>query len=256
MDKNFVKSCLNLQAVLPALGELAAADERAKTLAAGAKGSVNLALMNGPSVVLDFDGAGSVAFEEKTTLTPSVGMFFPTAAYLNRMFDGEKVVPVLWMGIWRLKLIKTFAGLADYMGSILKDPDAYLTAHPEEMDKVLSLLFGVATRAIVVLGRVDGHARSYLAAAPAGVVNFRVGEGADALGVTLTVDRGAVTLKKGLAENWNATLAIPDKKKAYELFRGRLDPMAAAAIGDVMMTGNLMTLDNINAILDLLATYL
>ena len=256
MDTAIVKSHLNLRAVIPALGELAARDDEARGIAKRAKGTVQLSLINGPTTVVDFAGDGGVRVNGEARMLPSVGMLFPTASVLNKMFANEKAIPVLWKGITKLGLIKAFGDLAKRLDAVIGDPDAYLKEHPDKLHTVVSLLFGVATRGVTVLANNDDHIRPIMATTPRGVANFILGGGDQEIACHFTLTDEGLQLSAGKHPSPTADLIIPDLGQAFELFQGRLDAMAAACNGTVLMKGHLMLLDGINTTLGRLGSYL
>ncbi len=256
MDKELIKSYLNLHAVLTGLGTLCEIDEEAKGIAKGVSGTVQLTVRGGPSVQVIFDGDGTVRLSKKSSLLPSVGLLFLSPSMLNRMFEGEKIIPIVWTGVWRLKLIKAFTALTERFGQIMDDTDAYLEAHPDELFKVLSILFRVAMNGVVVLAEQDEQAAHFIESAPEGVARFVIGSGKQTLKAHFVVAGGKVSLRFSDVKEFNAELAIPNLQEAYDLFTGKLDALAAVGLGKVVMRGNLILLDQINAVLDRLGTYL
>jgi|GEM_PF-2982671 len=256
MDTAIVKSHLNLRAVIPALGELAARDEEARGIAKRAKGTVQLSLVNGPTTVVDFAGDGGVRVNGEAQMLPSVGMLFPRPSVINKMFAGETAIPILWKGITKLGLIKAFGDLAQRLDAVIGDPDTYLKEHPDQLHTVVSLLFGVATRGVAVLANTDEHIKPIIAGTPRGVANFILGEGEQEIACHFTLTDEGLAVASGKHPKANADLIIPDLAQAFELFQGRLDAMAAACNGTVIMKGHLMLLDGINTTLGRLGSYL
>ncbi len=256
MQKDKTLAYVNLHAVLPALCDLAAKDDKARAIAAKSRGSVMLAVPGGPCAVLTLDGKGGVSFSKEPKLAPKLGLAFPTPKILNDMFAGKKAFPIPYIGVWNVGLIKTFTELTKRLDEIMKDSEGYVKEHPEELGKVLSILFGIAMRGLEIVAERDHKANHYIAAAPQGVAAFKIGSGADRLNAAFTIKNGRLSLSFAEPAACNAELSIPKFEDAMALFNGKMDAMAAVGLGVLSMKGHLLMLDQINASLDVLGGYL
>jgi len=244
-----VRARMHLHAVLPRLVELCALDGQAGEIARGLSLSLEMAVLGGPRVALSFD-KGTVAADPAGSGT--LGLAFPTCAALNRMFDGAKVVPIPWKGLWKLGQIKGFEKLSDLLTRYLKPtPEALADPRFRAAHVELSLLVGLAaTDAVLALD--PKVARLHHALHP-GVIQYEVG---DDIAAVADVTRERVRVWRGRVDAPTTTVRLRDVDLAVELIAGRVDTFAALGTCDIRILGSLPVADDFNALFDRVGHYL
>lgn len=254
MDKETVLSSIYLKAVLPLLEDILERDEEAKKIA----GNWNCSIMfhvggGGPAVTLKFKNGKCEAVRSAVTL-PSVALYFPNANTLNRMFAGEKVVPIPWMGFWRL-------GVITKLDPLTKRIEHYMEASEETLKDeksfklIVELMLYAALNGAAQVAAGDEEAAEIMSHSPDGTLEVRILP--DGPAATLTKKGNEYTVKKGRAEGpAMAYMELKDFELAYNLFKGNVDAMAALGSCDVRIRGHIPFVDNVNYCLDKVGAYL
>lgn len=250
MNRVALTSHLHLRAVLPAVAELPAARAEARELARNWHLPVRFALRGGPATVVrppGLHGDGS----------PLTLLFF-TPRQVNRTFANLPTPPPLPLGpVWRAAGLRPFLALTKLLQRTLEPTPVELAAAPPEfLDAHLRLTFGVLLRALPVVGSGDGPARAALAHAPVGTVAIEA-PALDLLGWTRWDGRGELVTAPGACPVApDATLRFTDRATLADALAGRLDPLAAVALGRVEVRGRVPLADAVGVVMDRVEHYL
>lgn len=254
MDKEMVLSSIYLKAVLPLLEDVLEHDEEAKKLA----GKWNCSIMfhvggGGPAVTLKFKNGKCEAIRSAVSL-PSVALFFPSSNALNRMFGGEKVVPIPWMGFWHIGILKDFDPLTKRIEYYMEPSEATL-ADEKKFKLIVELMLYAAINGAAQVAMNDPEAAEIMSHSPDGTLEVRIMP--DGPAATLTKKGDQITVKKGRTDGpAMAYMELKDFKLAYDLFKGNVDAMAALGSCDVRIRGHIPFVDNVNFCLDKVGAYL
>jgi hypothetical protein len=242
---------MHLHAVLPRLVDLVRLDPEAQALAQRLELSLDFSVLRGPAAHLKFSG-GQVSHGAGRQGFPALGLVFTSCARLNRMFAGEKVLPIPMGGLHQLPRVKKFEALTEILTRYLKPSQAALAeprfkaAHVE-----LSLLTGLA--AACQVGHCDPAAQRVMAALHDGTIQFQVKGGPSAY---VRIAREGLSAGAGEIERPTATLVLRDLDFAAALIRGEVDAFSAVGAGDIRMHGDLFLADEFNALFDRVGLYL
>lgn len=248
-----VQSYIYLHAVLPLLEEIVRHDKQAQDLAKGWKCSIMLHVSNGPAVTLKFRG-GECEAVRKSVALPTVAMWFSTPEKLNAMFEGAKVMPVIWKGIWHPGILKNFIALTKRLDYYMNHRDE-VVQNPAELPFVVSLLAYTAVYGAKAVADNDERAKKFLVPSlQNGVVQIDVkGGGPKAFFIK---DETGITVGKGAAPKApDAFMEIKDVGLAYDVFTGKADVMASLGRRDILIHGHIPLVDGMNGLLDRLSQY-
>lgn len=254
MDKEMVLGNIYLKAVLPLLEDIVEYDDEAKKITKGWKCSVMFHVGGGgPAVTLKFRDGKCDAIRSAIPL-PSVAMYLPQVSSLNRMFAGENVMPIPWLGFWHPKILMDFTPLTKRLDYYMKPSDALL-ANEKDFKFIVELMLYAALNGAAQVGMHDPEAKEVMDHTPDGSVEIKIMP--DGPAATLTKKGDMITVAKGPAPGPIAAyMELKDHKLAYDLFQGKVDAMAALGNCDVRIRGLLTFVDNINYCLDKVGTYL
>ncbi|MFW5879030.1 MAG: hypothetical protein ACOCVR_04345 [Myxococcota bacterium] len=244
-----VRAGMHLHAVLPRLDEVARFDEEGGRLVRQMGGSMELRALGGPRVVLRFDQGRVSASDEGSS---SIGLLFPSCSSLNRMFDGEKVIPLPFKGAWRVGDLKRFTRLTEILTRYLKPSaedleDPLFKARHVEM----SLLVGLAATA--VLARHDPKGARIAEHLPSGTMLYTI-KGGPSCHVSIDGDR--IIARSGSLDEPTTTIEIRDLDLAVGLIKGEVDTFAANGSGAIKASGSLVLADEFNVLFDRVGLYL
>ncbi|MBW2701617.1 MAG: SCP2 sterol-binding domain-containing protein [Deltaproteobacteria bacterium] len=247
-----VTAHMHLFAVLPRLGDLIRLDEEARELAAELELSLDFVVLGGPVAHIRFrkgrfeHGPGRLGF-------PALDLVFTSCGRLNRMFDGEKIMPIPMGGLHQLPKVKRFEALTERLTRHLKpSPDdlanaGFLARHVE-----LSLLTGLA--AACQIGQHDPTARArIMPALHDGTIQFRVKGGPSAF---VRISHGELSAEAGETAEPTAMLELKDLDFTTKLIRGEVDAFSAVGATDIRMSGDLFMADEFNALFDRVGLFL
>ena len=249
MNRATTVSHLYLRAVLPAVAELPAALAEAREIARGWRLPVRFALCGGPATTVRPPGMN--------TGSPLTLLFF-TPGQVNRTFANQPTPPPLPLGpLWRAAGLRPFLALTKLLQRTLEPTPAELAAaSPEFHDAHLRLTFGVLLRAIPVLGAEDGPSRVALAHAPVGTVAVEA-PALDLRGWVRWDGQGEPTSAVGPSPGPpDVTLRFTDRVTLADALAGRLDPLAAVALGRVVVRGLVPLADALGVVMDRVEHYL
>lgn len=249
MTRAKITSHLYLRAVLPAVAELSASLTEARELARNWRLPVRFALHDGPATTVRPPG---------NSRGGPLTLFFFTPGQVNRTFANQPAPPPLPLGpIWRAAGLRPFLALTKLLQQTLEPTPAELAAAtPEFHDAYLRLTFGVLLRALPVLGAADGPSQAALSHAPVGLMAIE----APALNLCGWVrwdGRGEpVTALGPPPVAPDATLRFTDRATLADALAGRLDPLAAVALGRVEVHGRVPLADAFSVVMDRAEHYL
>ncbi len=251
-ERQKVVAHLNMLAVLPRLEELVQYDADAQELIKGMKFSIRFRVMGGPSIFIAI-GNGKITSTTDTTLSADTGLLFTSYEQANRMFAGEKVVPIPYWGAWRMSDLKRFTQLSTLLEKYLKPSDESLK-DPGFKAQVVKMTLHTIAAGVAQLAEHDSKASHWAKSVPEGVAMFKVlPEGPAAC---ISVQGGKFRPIWGEVKNPSVTTTFKDIDTALNLFTGKLDAFAALGDGDVRMSGLIPMADHLNAIIDRVGWYL
>ena len=248
---------LHLQAVLPALQDLALLDPQVRALAREWKFSLRLQLVGsgGPSATLVSPGDGRLIVLSNSREPAKLVLTFFSADQLNRTFLNQKTLPPLPMGgFWRILKVTPFTRLAKMLDAALQPAPGALD-DPTYRDRHLRLLFRVLLGAVPIVAESDGVSRHTLSHTPDGLAEIR----APALGLCGWVNwaAGRMTSAPGPAPAPpDATITFTDLETTDAALLGRLDPNAAVGMGQVAIAGLVPLADGLSVVMDRTEVYL
>jgi hypothetical protein len=246
-----VTAHMHLHAVLPRLGDLIRLDAEARELARGLRLSLDFVVLGGPRAHVAFDdgrfehGPGRAGF-------PALGLVFPSCRRLNRMFAGEKILPIPAGGLHQLPRVKRFEALTARLTRYLK-PSAEDLADPGFRARHVELALLTGLDAACQVGLHDPAAARIMPALHDGVIQFRVHGGPSA---HVRIEQGRLRASAGEAPAPTATLVLKDLDFAAALIRGEVDAFSAVGATDIRMHGDLFMADEFNALFDRVGLYL
>ncbi len=248
---------LNLFAVVPRMVELVEFDQQARSIASTCSGSIELSARGLGSVRLVFRN-GSLDVIRDAGGSADTGLWFPGPELLNKLFAGEKAIPVpyVWKP-WNLPKLVVFQKLAERLDAMLGDPEKALADSgddPKTKEFLVRCMLYTALAGVKELVEYDEKLAWFSKSTPDGTFLIQVaGDGPQA---HLFIRNGVVTPGKGPVANPSTTLEIKNLDIAWELLQGRIDAMGALGSCDIRMTGFLPIADNVNVAMDRLGAYL
>ncbi len=253
MKDQLVLSHLHLHAVLPRLADVARFDDKAADIARRMNGTIQFKVQGGPSRYISFEN-GVVSTGRGHAPDSAISMLFINNRQLNNMFLGKTVVPVVYKGIWRVKMLKDFQELSKCMEGYLKNPDYVAQKSEEHKRFVVKLLLTIAANGIKEVGEQDTHGKGMAARTPDGLMQLVVG-GTD---IAMHVEKFGNNFRvgEGPAKKPNAIMTFKDVDTAFDMLRNRLDVMAALAGLDITIQGLVPMVDNLGAVMAIAGTYL
>jgi hypothetical protein len=242
---------LHLHAVLPRLEDLVRLCPEAREELRGLELTLEFVVLGGPSAHLRIrEGALSVA--PGPYGFPALRLFFLSCGRLNRMFAGEKVIPLPLGGLHQLPRVKRFEKLTAILTRYLKPSEADLADPVFRRRHVeLSLLTGLA--AACQVGAQDPAVGRVMGALHDGTIQYRVPGGPSA---HVRVRQGVLEAAAGEVADPTAVVELRDLEFAVALIQGKIDSFSAVGAGHVRMHGDLMLADEFNALFDRVGLYL
>lgn len=244
-----IRARMHLHAVLPRLQELVLLDDEARGIAAGLDLRLELAVLGGPRMALVFDNGKVTAARDARS---NLGLLFPSAGALNRMFDGQKVVPIPHGSLWKLAQMKGFEKLTTLLTRYLK-PSAADLADPAFRARHVELSLLVGLSACDAIFALDPKVERVRGALHDATIQYDVG---DAVAAFVTIEHGVITAHRGRVANPTAGIRIRDVDLAVDLIAGKVDTFAAVGVCDLKLYGMLPVVDEFNALFDRVGLYL
>lgn len=252
MNYETTLAALNLNAVLPNLGDLVRHDPVAAGIAAKRDICIQFLVRGGPAASVAFKN-GACTVESGRRTDADVKLWFVSCRHLNRMFKNQ-ANPVPIKGITRIGyLAGEFKKITERMEYFLT-PDSAALAQPDYMALNTLLTLNTAARAICILVEGDPAAKSVAAGMPDGTLLLKVLPDGPAAAITFRNRRATMT--PGETEKPSALMLMKDLKTANDLLNQKLDPFAAIALGDIMIRGQTPMIDCLDLILERIPHYL
>ncbi len=251
MDRESVLAKCHLHAVLPLLEELVKYDDQAKKIIADWKGTVQFSCPGGFGEYIEFSDGKAKAFRG-TTQWPTVALWFFSPRELNKLFTGRGfTLPIPWKGLTRPGMLKGFTELTKRLEYYMQTPQGELPK--EHKAFVVKMKLYTAVRAIKEVGENDPHVIPYAQKMANGVAELRIAGGPAA---HIKIQNGIISPVIGSAKKVNALMEFAGVDIAGDVFDDKIDAMAAIGAGDIKLEGMIPLVDNMNAILDRVSTYL
>ncbi len=243
---------LHVSAVLQNIEELVDFDAAAKDIVKDWRATIQFSCPGGIGAHLEF-GGGRARWADGTTSMPSVALWFATPGQLNNMFTGKGVaIPVPWMGVWNVGLLKGFTELTKRLEHYLKPAESTLADRAAFEFHTKCLLY-TAMYGLAPIAAYDHHVRHFVSGIRDGVVEFRIANGPAA---HVTVKDGKLFPAKGRSAEPSVSIELPDYETAYGMLSGKLDVMALVGARRAEIRGFIPLVDKIGSALDRLAVYL
>ncbi|MCB1153848.1 SCP2 sterol-binding domain-containing protein [bacterium] len=243
---------LHLSAVLQNLEEIVVYDDEAGKLVQNWTHTLQFSCPGDIACHIEF-GQGKCRVVPGATTMPTLGLSFPSAQSLNNMFTGNgKALPIPWMGVWHIGLLKGFDTLSKRLEFYLQPSEETLKNRDHFKFHVQALLY-TSLFGVKEVAENDPKAKPFLKGVRDGILEFRIIDGPAA---HVIVKDGKLYPNKGGAINPSCVMELSDIDSAYGLFTGSLDAMALIGSGQMRMTGFIPLADKINAALDRLPLYL
>ncbi|RJO64097.1 MAG: hypothetical protein C4523_18900 [Myxococcales bacterium] len=256
MSRELILANLHLYAVLPRLQELVKLDPDARKLAGEMKSAIRFAVRGGPSVLLKFSG-GAVSVTRDRREGCDIGLYFTSPQKLNKMFLGQSVVPIPYLGspggLTRLGDLKRFTKLTEIMTRYLK-PSAHDMNDPEFRARHVEMGLMVGIAGAGVIGESDPMMARTVKKLRDGtlLVNVKpVGPKAH-----VVVKGGRITALNGPIDTPSGTIEIKDLDTAVALLANKLDTFAAVGACDLRIFGLIPLADEFSALMDRVGLYL
>lgn len=249
-DRELIRAHLNLYAVLPSLEELVQLDEQAAEIVRGANVTVQFKVRRGPAAFLEFrDGLCNHGRGRRASA--DIVLYFLSPRHLNAMFDGcAKPIPL--RGFTKLGWLQTdFIRLTDRLALMLR-PAA---GEPSELDETLraTLLLQTGAFAAAELALLEPTSQQIAARMANGVV--AVGVLPQGPGVQAVISDGRIRVVKSSVAQPTAKISMRSAIVATALLENRLDAFEALASGDLILAGQIASLDDFLLILDRVAEF-
>ncbi len=251
MNKETILANLNLHAALPRLQELVRYDSEAKEIARDMNAVIRFVVNGGPQVELTFKN-GEVKASRQKTAKADIGLFFTSADKLNRMFDGEKVIPIPYRGLTKFGVLKKFTRLTEIMPRYLKPTEADM-ARPEFRRAAVEMMLMAGLEGARELAEHDPHMEKTKNMLPNGTLLFKVlGDGPEA---HVLVDNGHLYAVNDTVKDPSSTVIIKDIEVAAGMMLNQLDTYAALGNCDVRIIGLIPLADHFTALMDRVNKY-
>lgn len=253
MNSEQVLSRIYLRAVLPLLEEVVDHDEAAGEMVKSWRCSIMIHQAGGPATTLVFRNGKCEAHRNSMGL-PSVALYLTEPAKLNAMFQGRPVIPIPWMGFWRIGILTKFTELTKRLEYYMQPEDEVLADRGDFAFIVKTMLYAAAFGACEV-GNHDEHVSGLAKKTPEGVMQIKILP--DGPAAHIRKKDGVFVAAKGEAPGAaDAYMDIRDVDLAYKVFTGQTDAMAALGLTDIRIRGLIPFVDNVNAFLDRLSVLL
>ena len=252
MNKTRILANMHLYAVLPRLEELVRLDEEAERIAREMNITIHFLVNAGPSLYLTI-ADGKVSSSRVKGRKSDAGLFFYSCDQFNRMFLGEKVIPLPFKGITKFKDLKKFTRLSEILTRYLKPSDADM-ADPAFRAKHVELTLMVGLAGAGEIAENDPKVRRIKEELRDGSILFSVLP--DGPTAHVVVEHGRIGIFNGPIDDPSSTIEIRDVDLAVALLAGKVDTFAANGAGDIKASGFLPLADEFNALLDRVGLYL
>ena len=240
LDLEQIKSHLYLHAVMPQIEEIVCVDKESQKLIGNWQNSIQFDTILGPGICIKTVDGSIVTSRDRVGI-PTLGLMFFKVSDIVKMFEGGRIKPIPWIGIWRIDLIK---GLSFLSGRL----KYYLSTSREELckrnylDAAMGIRLGVVVYAVQVLSETWEKAIKIASIADEGVASIRFRGG---ITFQIISKEGKFKVHRNEVIPPNAIMEIRNSLYAYDLLSGNIDFWTAVGDGVVLLKGNLRLLDPI-----------
>jgi hypothetical protein len=252
-DRELIKSYIYLNAVLPQMEEIVAFDSEAQQIVKGWNCSLQMHVSGGPGVCLTFKN-GKCEAKLGTVPLPSIAMWFPSPAAVNKMFEKKGfVLPVIWKGIWHLGILGKFNKLTQILEKYLKPTEEMLKDRKIFEFHVRTQLM-VAAYGLKAVGEHDTHVTGIVKKTVNGIMEIKVMP--DGPVVHIIKEGTQITPVKGPADNPMVSMQLSGYEQTYEMLNGRVDFMEALGLCRIGLHGHLGMAENMAVVLERIDKYI
>jgi len=250
-DKEKVKACINLHAVLRNLEDLCDLDPIARDIIQGKRLALKFSVVGMPKAVITI-ADGKCRAEKTAGGKCSMNLYFDSPKHLNLMMEGRKN-PIPTKGFRHLKfLTQDFTRLAERLSHYLLPTPQLL--EDQEYVRINTILTAyTAFFAIPEIAEHDALGRLNASRIADGVINVEVVDGP---AVNITALGGRLITKKGRADRARAFMAFDSIETASGILNGNLDSYSCIGSGSLSIRGYVPMIDNLNKILAQVPWYL
>lgn len=244
---------VNAYGVLATLENLCAMDDEAKAVCRGLKKPVSLCfdVTDGPCVTYNFTNDGCKMTEGDYGCTCK--MKFSSPEKFNALIDSSKPgVPTKNIPQVLSFLMGPFTKLTDRLTKFLMPSDEDLK-NKDFFEKSTILTMYTIGGAICALGNTDSISTQSASYICDGDIQMGI---TDKVYVTIRVRNHQLQLIKEKPDTPRAIMEIKTVELANGLFNGTASTISELCAGNIYMSGMINMIDNINRILDRVATYL
>lgn len=244
---------VNAYGVLATLENLCAMDDEAKAVCRGLKKPVSLCfdVTDGPCVTYNFTNDGCKMTEGDYGCTCK--MKFSSPEKFNALIDSSKPgIPTKNIPQVLSFLMGPFTKLTDRLTKFLKPSDEDLK-NKDFFEKSTILTMYTIGGAICALGNTDSISTQSASYICDGDIQMGI---TDKVYVTVRVRNHQLQLIKEKPDTPRAIMEFKTVELANGLFNGTASTISELCAGNIYMSGMINMIDNINRILDRVATYL
>lgn len=244
MDREIILANLNLKAVLPLLADVVNNDPEAQQITSNWNCKIMMKMMGDGATSLVFKN-GACEYIDGSAGLPTFGMWFTSPNTLNRSFNNENVIPLVW--ITSLKLVNGFKDLTKRLEYYMKPTEEVLSDR-KKFAVTVELMIYAAARGAAIIATMDEEASHFAAASPDGTILIKVLP--DGPAAYITKKGATITAGKGIPQGGvDAAMEFKDIDTAYGVLSGSLDAMAAIGSMDVKLSGMIPLVDGLNVAL-------
>jgi hypothetical protein len=252
-ERSYIRANLHLHAVLPRLEELVKLDDEARAIAAQMKLKLRFKVRKGPSVVVEIED-GVVRASSDPQTKADLGLFFSSCDQLNNLFMDKRAIPLPYKGLTQLRQMGRFSKLTGILTRYLKPNEADLKDPVFKKKHVeMALMAGLAGAAEVA--RYDRKMEKVVDRLPWGTVQFSVLPDGPYAFATVDKDK-TISVGNGTVADPTANLDINGVDMAAGVLAGTVDTFAAVGREDLRATGLLSLIDELNALLGRVGSFL
>ncbi|MCG8571978.1 MAG: hypothetical protein MJB14_17730 [Spirochaetes bacterium] len=250
MSKDLVLSHINLFAVLRNIEYLAENDSETKKIIQNTNIAIQFNIKDGPSGNLSFQAEKAYVREGKHPC--DIKLFFFSPHHFNQMMDG-KANPLPLKGLTKINFLTgPFAKIADRLKFYLKADKKALQDQSVYRANTEMTAY-TAFFALSEIGNMDKNAQKNVRRIPEGIIEIGIDHG---IAIQIEAKEGRLVTKKGSLKEPRAVLSFADLDVAHRLLNGRLDSFTGIATGQMRMKGFIPMIENMNPLLDQVASYL
>ena len=249
----YILANLHLHAVLPRLEELVKLDDEARSIARQMKLGVRFKVHKGPSELIEISD-GAVRASSDPQAKADLGLLFASCDQLNNLFMDKRAIPVPYKGLTQLRQMPRFSKLTKILTRYLKPAEADLK-DPEFKKKHVEMALMTGLAGVAEIAKHDRKMEKVVDRLPWGTAQFSVLPDGPYAFATVGRDK-TIVAANGTVADPTANLDINGVDMAAGVLAGTVDTFAAVGSEDLRATGLLSLLDEFNALLDRVGTFL